>query len=88
VGQGFLIVEVSRSHSYTPHAVGHLWASDRLDAETCTWQQNIHKRQTSMPQAGFEPEIPASGWPQTHTLDCAATGIGHNKILVGLNYGM
>jgi hypothetical protein len=27
---------------------------------------NIHKRHTSMPQAGFEPTIPASERPQTH----------------------
>ena len=32
--------------------------------------------QTSMPPAGFEPTIPASERPQTHTLDRAATGIG------------
>jgi len=24
----------------------------------------------------FEPAIPANEWPQTHTGDCAATGIG------------
>jgi hypothetical protein len=29
-----------------------------------------------MPPAGFEPVIPASELPQTHTLDHAATGIG------------
>ena len=34
-----------------------------------------HKRQTSMPPAGFEPTIPASERPQTHALDLAATGI-------------
>jgi hypothetical protein len=28
-----------------------------------------------MPPAEFEPEIPASEWPQTHALDRAATGI-------------
>jgi len=26
--------------------------------------------------AGFEPAIPASVLPETHALDCAATGIG------------
>jgi len=36
--------------------------------------QHSHKK-TSMQQAGFEPTIPASKWPQTHTLDSAATGI-------------
>jgi hypothetical protein len=29
-----------------------------------------------MPLAGFEPAIPASERPQTHTLDRAAAGIG------------
>ena len=29
-----------------------------------------------MPPAGFKPTIPASEPPQTHALDCAATGIG------------
>jgi hypothetical protein len=29
-----------------------------------------------MPQAGFEPAIPASEWPQTHILERAATWIG------------
>ena len=38
---------------------------------------NIHKKQISMPSAGFEPTIPASERPQTGTLDHAATGIGH-----------
>ena len=37
---------------------------------------NIHKRQTSMSPAGFEPTIPASERPHTHALDRAATGIG------------
>jgi hypothetical protein len=32
-------------------------------------KHNTHKRQTSMPPAGFEPKIPASEWPQTHALD-------------------
>jgi hypothetical protein len=29
-----------------------------------------------MPTAGFETATPASKRPQTHALDCAATGIG------------
>ena len=36
---------------------------------------NTHKRQTSMPPAGFEPTIPASERPHTQALDRAATGI-------------
>jgi len=38
VGQGFLIIEASRSHSGTPHSVGLLWTSDRPVAETSAWQ--------------------------------------------------
>jgi len=37
---------------------------------------STHKRQTSMPPAGFNPTIPASQRPQNHSLDLAATGIG------------
>ena len=36
---------------------------------------NTHKRQTSMPQVGFEPAIPVSERPQTHALDRTDTGI-------------
>ena len=36
---------------------------------------DTHKRQTSMPPAGFEPAIPGREQPQTHALDRAATGI-------------
>ena len=34
-----------------------------------------HKRGTSMISTGFEPAIAASGRPQTHAVDLAATGI-------------
>jgi len=64
----------------TPHSVVLLWMSDQPDAETSTWQHNTQKRQTSMPQAEFEPTIPVSERPQTHALDRAATGIGHVRI--------
>jgi hypothetical protein len=40
---------------------------------------NTHKRQTSMPPAGFEPAIPASERPQTHALERAVPGIGFPK---------
>ena len=51
--------------------------NDQLYAQTSTCTtQNTHKRQTSMPPTGFEPAMPASKRPQTHTLDRAATGIG------------
>ena len=33
VGQGLLIIEVSRSYSVIPQSVGFLWTSDQLVAE-------------------------------------------------------
>jgi hypothetical protein len=50
------------------------WSARRRDLYLTT--HNIHKRQTSMPPAGFDPPIPASERPQTHALDRAATGTG------------
>jgi hypothetical protein len=37
VGQGFLIIEASRSHSDTPRAIELPWTSVQPDAETYTW---------------------------------------------------
>ena len=77
VGQGFLIIEDSRSHSGTQLSVGHLWTRDRSVVQTCTWQHTLTKGQTSMPPTGFEPAISASERPHTHILDHAATAINH-----------
>jgi hypothetical protein len=41
---GLLTVEVSRSHSDTPHSVGLFWTSDRPVAETSTWQHTTLTR--------------------------------------------
>jgi len=38
---------------------------------------NIYKKQTSMLPAEFEPAIPTSERPQTHSLDRAGTWLGH-----------
>jgi hypothetical protein len=38
-----------------------------------------------MPPVGFEPTIPASVRPQTHALECAATGIGMKFKIPRLN---
>ena len=43
VDQGLLIIGDSWSHPDTPHSVGLLWASDKPDAETSTWQHTILK---------------------------------------------
>ena len=53
------------------------WTTDRPIAETSTWQQTTQKKHTSMPQAGFEPTIPAGERPQIRALDRAATVIGN-----------
>jgi hypothetical protein len=50
------------------------WSARRRDLYLTT--HNTDKRQTSMPSAGFEPTIPASERPQTHTLNRAASEIG------------
>jgi len=44
VGQGLLIVEVSRSHSVTPQSIGLLWTSDQPVAGTSTWQHTALTR--------------------------------------------
>ena len=49
VGQGFLIMEVSRSHSDTLYSVGLLWGSVQPDAETSTWQHTTLTRHRHPP---------------------------------------
>ena len=45
-GLGLLIVQVSRSHSETPHSVGILWTSDWPFAETSLFlQQTQHSKE-------------------------------------------
>jgi hypothetical protein len=44
LGQGLLLVDVTRSHSDTPHSVVFLWNSDKSDAETSTWQHTTPRR--------------------------------------------
>jgi hypothetical protein len=73
LGQGRLIIEASRSHSYPPHSVGLLWTSDQPDAETSTWQHTTittdrHPclRRVSKPQSQ----------QASHALDLTVTGIG------------
>ena len=86
VGQGLLIVEDSWSHSFRHTTLGKTpldeWSARRRDFYLTT--HNTHKRQTSMPPAGYEPTILASERPQTLAIDRAATEIGF--ILSYLNY--
>ena len=50
------------------------WSARHKDVYLTT--HNTHKRQTSLPPAGFEPTIPASQRTQTHALYSVAIGIG------------
>jgi hypothetical protein len=79
-----LIVEASMSYSDTPHSVELLWTSDRPVAET-SLPDNVHKKQTSLPPAGFEPAVPARDRAQFHTLDIADTGIWQVVSIVRCN---
>ena len=73
VGHGFLICEVSRSHTTTHHSPPlDEWQSRRRDL--CLTTQNTHNRRTSMPPVRFEPKISAGERPQTYALDRATTG--------------
>jgi hypothetical protein len=53
--------------------------SNKLVTQAATYTTRLHKRQTSMPPAGFEPTIPVIQRPQTHTLERTAAGIGHHR---------
>jgi hypothetical protein len=56
------------------------WSARRRDLYLRIY--NIDNRRASMTLAGFEPAIPKSERPQTHALDCTATGIG--RIVTGV----
>jgi hypothetical protein len=59
----------------TQHSVGLLWTSDRLAAETSTWEHRTLKQTQIHAPRGIRTAIPASEQPQTDALDRAATGI-------------
>ena len=75
VGQGLLILEVSRSHTTTHYSrkdsSGRMISSSQRPLPDNTQHPSI-----SPPNVGFAPTIPASERPQTYALDCAATGTG------------
>jgi len=81
-GLGLLLFDFSRSHLIRHSTIGRsspdeCWVRCR-DLYLTT--HNTHKRQTSMPLAGFETAISESELPHTHTLDHGATGIGAASI--------
>jgi hypothetical protein len=65
-GPGRLIVDVSTSHTDTPHWAGLLWTRDRLVAETSTPNHTTFTRDRHHAPVEFEPAIPASQQPQTY----------------------
>ena len=44
VGQGFLVIEASRSHPDIPQSLGLLWTSDQPDSGTYFWQHTTLTR--------------------------------------------
>ena len=56
---GLFFFFLLRTHNYKPQSLGIFWTSNRLFAETSTWQ---HSQQTSKQPAGFKHATQAS-WP-------------------------
>jgi hypothetical protein len=77
VGREVLTVEDSWSRSLRHTTLGRTpldeWSARRRDLYLSTHE--TQKRQISMLSSGFEPTTPVRERPQTHALDCAATGI-------------
>jgi hypothetical protein len=68
-----------QTHSSTTGSVRQADSSVRgIGPSQTPLHDNTHNRQTSMPQAGFEPATPGSAPPQTHSFDQAANGIGRH----------
>jgi len=59
------------------------WSALRTDLYLTT--HSTHNRQISMTPARFDPKISAGEWPQTYALDRAATGMGSETCIAGLN---
>jgi hypothetical protein len=82
LGQGLLITEASRLHSFTHSTLGKTpldeWSARRRDIYLKT--HNTYNRHPSISPAGFEPSVPASDRLETHALVRAGTGIGHGNI--------
>jgi hypothetical protein len=79
VGLGVHCCALSQPITHT-HTHKHTLSRTPLDeADTCT-THNIHKRQTSIPRAGFEPTVPTNKLPHSCAIDRAATGIGRGQM--------
>ena len=73
--QGFVITLIGQTTlGRTPV---NEWSAQCRELSLTT--HNTHKRQTSMPPAGFKLTIPASKRTLTYTLDCMVTRISYTK---------
>ena len=55
--QGLLTVEVSRSHSDTPHSIWLLWTGEQPVAETSTWQYTtLTRKRHPWPRQNSNPQ--------------------------------
>jgi len=70
----------SRLFKHTTQDDSSRWMISSLQRLYLT-THNTRKRQTSMPPAAFNSTIPASQWPQIHTLEHVTTGIGRQYAL-------
>ena len=84
VGQGLLLVEVSRSHSDTRQSLGILWTSDRPVAKTSTRRHTILTRDNVRVLSQFRERNPRKRRQQTHAWDRAAPGIS-TKLIKSVN---
>ena len=66
--------EVTLRHTTLSRTPLNEWSAHCRDL--CVTTHNTHKRQISMPSAGFETKFLADERPYTHPLDRAAIGIG------------
>jgi hypothetical protein len=71
--QGLLVIEVSRSHSGTPHSIGLLSPTQRpvIENKQYSGETDIHDDPVR-----FAPAIPANERSQIHALERAAIRIG------------
>ena len=76
MGLDLLLVEVSRSHSDTPHLVDFSGRVIGPQRGPFLATQNTHKRQISVPMGGFEAAVLANEQLHTHAIYRAATGLG------------
>jgi len=85
VGQGVLIIVVSRSHSGTTNSVGFLWTSDQPDTETFTTTHNTHHRHPCQ-WWNSKPQSQQASDRNPTSLERAAVGIGNLKTLLLVNW--